>query len=190
MVDEDNSDEQQWLRAIAGDTAARELVAARADRHARDTMRRRRVPARDLDDLAQEVAIGVERCRKNGTQIRVFRKFVYFRTLATLKEHRARKRRDRVVPGDLPEAMSSLPVPDEQASRHELIRAVATCRDALPPTLRTVLHLRHTQNLLMREIAEHTELSLGGVRERFRRAWERMQHCLRARGFELGGDDA
>lgn len=188
MVDEADSDEQRWQRAVAGDAAAREQIAALADRYARATMRRRGVPAGELDDLAQEVAIGVERCRENGMQIRVFRRFVYFRTLAIVKEHRARAMRSRTEAADLTEAVASAAGPAERAATDELLRAVAACRDALPEALRVVLDLRHAQDCMLREIAERTRLSLGGVRERFRRAWQQVQRCLHGRGFDLGAD--
>jgi len=51
-----------------------------------------------------------------------------------------------------------------------------------------VVTLRYTQDVKLQEIAERMSLSLGGVRDRLRRAWQQVHACLRSRGFSTEDD--
>jgi DNA-directed RNA polymerase specialized sigma24 family protein len=53
-----------------------------------------------------------------------------------------------------------------------------------------VVNLRHTNDCTLPEIAERLSLSLGGVRDRLRRAWQLLHTCLRSRGFACEDDPA
>ena len=178
--------EDLWQRAVAGDAPACEQVAELASTYSREALRRRGAPASDLEDLVQDAVIGIERCRQRGHEVRFFQKFVYFRALAVLKDFRTRQLRVARLAQEQQSAgptETHPPLDDELASK-ELLQAVATCRDALPEPLRKVVVMRHTEDCMIREIAEQMSLSLGGVRERFRRAWSQMHDCLKRRGFD------
>lgn len=185
---EQSSDEELWQRAVDGDPDARERIAELTDRYSRLTLRRQGVSQPDLDDLAQEAVLGVDRCRTSARGVRVFQKFVYFRTLSILKTHRSRQRRRQAEDLDSHDPASHHPPPGAEAERHELTLAVARCRDALPEPLLMVVNLRHTNDCTLPEIATRLSLSLGGVRERLRRAWQQVHACLRGRGFSLEDD--
>jgi len=185
---EETSEEQLWERAVGGDPAARARIAELADRYSRVTLQRFGVRQQDLDDLAQEAVLGVDRCRASGRGVRVFRKFVYFRALSTLKDHRSRLRRQQLDGLDSFDPASDHPAPGVAAESLELAQAVARCRDSLPDPLRMVVTLRYTQDVKLQEIAERMSLSLGGVRDRLRRAWQQVHACLRSRGFSTEDD--
>lgn len=182
------SEEELWQRAVGGDPAARARIAELADRYSRSTLRRSGVRGADVDDLAQEAVLGVDRCRASGRGVRVFQKFVYFRTLSILKSHRSRQRRRQFAGLDADDPASGLPTPGPASEEQELTEAVARCRDALPEPLRMVVDLRHTHDCTLPEIATRLSLSLGGVRDRLRRAWQQVHACLRRRGFTLEDD--
>jgi len=184
----DLTEEEVWRQAVDGDPAARARIAELADRYSRLTLQRQGVRRPDLDDLAQEAVLGVERCRASGRDVRVFQKFVYFRSLSILKTYRARQRLRSHDELDLVHPTSDRVEPDEEAAALELLQAVARCRDALPDSLRMAVDLRHTHDRTLPEIAERLALSLGGVRERLRRAWHLVHACLRSRGFSLEDD--
>lgn len=191
MTDE-HEDEDLWQRAVAGDGPACEQVAELASTYARETLRRRGAPSADLEDLVQEAAIGVERCRQRGHEVRFFRKFVYFRALAVLKDFRTRQLRQARLAQEQQSVASNETRPplDDELADKELLDAVAACRDALPDPLRQVVILRHSEDCMIREIADQMSLSLGGVRERFRRAWAQIHDCLKRKGFGTEEDRA
>jgi RNA polymerase sigma factor (sigma-70 family) len=184
------TEEELWQLAVDGDPAARSRIAELADRYSRLTLQRQGVRPCDLDDLVQEALLGVERCRASCRAVRVFRKFVYFRSLSILKTHRSRQRLRNHGELDSELARSDQAAPDSAAQAVELLQAVARCRDALPESLRMVVNLRHTNDCTLPEIAERLSLSLGGVRDRLRRAWQLLHTCLRSRGFACEDDPA
>lgn len=185
---EELTEEELWQRAVNGDPAARASIAELADRYSRMTLQRHGVRGPDLDDLAQEAVLGVDRCRASGRGVRVFQKFVYFRSLSILKTHRSRQQVRQHDAIDSLEPASDRLSPGAEMEVLELTQAVAQCRDALPDSLRMVVTLRHTHDCKLPEIADRLSLSLGGVRERLRRAWQQVHACLRSRGFSLEGD--
>lgn len=187
-MSEELTETDLWLRAVAGEPDARARIAELAERYGRATLQRHGVRLPDLDDLVQEVVIGVDRCRASGQGVRVFQKFVYFRSLSILKTHRSRLRLRKHDAIDAVEPISDRPGPGGEMENLELTQAVASCRDALPEPLRVVVSLRHTQDCTLPEIADRLQLSLGGVRERLRRAWQQVQACLRGRGFHFDED--
>lgn len=182
-MQEELTEEALWQRAVGGQPEARSRILELADRYSRATLQRHGVRHPDLDDLVQEAVMGVDRCRGSGRLVRVFQKFVYFRSLSILKSHRARQRLRQHDAIDSLDPASERMGPGTEVEVHELTQAVAHCRDALPESLRMVVHLRHAVDCKLPEIAERMQLSLGGVRERLRRAWQLVHACLRKRGF-------
>lgn len=185
---EESSDEELWQRAVHGDPEARARIAALADRYSRATLRRQGVHLPDLDDLAQQAVLNVDECRAIGTGVQVFQKFVYYRTLSILKTHRSRQQLRRSEGLEAHEPAAADPAPGASTEKQELTQAVAHCRDALPEALRMVVHLRYTTDCTLPEIADRLSLSLGGVRERLRKAWLQVHACLRSRGFTVEDD--
>lgn len=73
------------------------------------------------------------------------------------------------------------PTPDEAAEVSEAGKAVRRALDALPASHRTIVVLRHFENLKFREIAEVLEIPEGTVKTRMTEALNELARILRRR---------
>ena len=71
------------------------------------------------------------------------------------------------------------PAPDRALAQHEQAELVRVALGRLPEAYRTVLVLRHYENLKFREIAEVLEVPEGTVKSRMAEALEQMSRLLR-----------
>lgn len=79
---------------------------------------------------------------------------------------------------------SDAPTPEQLSERAEMRAEIEDVIDALPPSYRELIVLRHAHDLSYDEIAEVTGLPLGTVKNRIFRAREAMRQPLRERGIE------
>ncbi|MBN2370043.1 MAG: sigma-70 family RNA polymerase sigma factor [Vicinamibacteria bacterium] len=71
------------------------------------------------------------------------------------------------------------PTPEEEVLRGELLEAVEKALAAVPPRYRSVLVMRHVEELSYEEIAEALGLPMGTVKARIHRGREKLQQELR-----------
>jgi RNA polymerase sigma-70 factor (ECF subfamily) len=79
---------------------------------------------------------------------------------------------------------SDAPTPEQLSERAEMRAEIEDVIDALPPSYRELIVLRHAHDLSYDEIAEVTGLPLGTVKNRIFRAREAMRQPLRDRGID------
>jgi RNA polymerase sigma-70 factor (ECF subfamily) len=138
-------------------------------------------------DLAQETFARVFARRKDYQPNGKFSTWLWRIALnLSYDELRRRRRRDE-WPLDAPDAVSALELcaapelaPDHSLLRHERGELVRRALERLPEGQRTVLVLRHYENLKFREIAELLDLPEGTVKSRMADALTRMTQLLKA----------
>jgi len=138
-------------------------------------------------DLAQETFARVFVRRKDYQPNGKFSTWLWRIALnLSYDELRRRRRRDE-WPLDAPDAMSALELcaapelaPDHSLLREERGEFVRRALERLPEGQRTVLVLRHYENLKFREIAEVLDLPEGTVKSRMADALTRMTQLLKA----------
>ena len=179
------TDAQLVERSLAGDGVAfRALYTAHAPR-IKSYLLRSGFSDADADDLTQDVFL------------RVYRALITFDPqrgwfggwLSAIARNVARRqwsRRDRPENFDPGLAQETLAGPDDtraDASAREETDAVRACVQRLPQELATVIRLRYVQGRTTRGIADIVGLPESTVRLRLRQAQQRLEECLRAKGF-------
>jgi RNA polymerase sigma factor (sigma-70 family) len=80
------------------------------------------------------------------------------------------------APREFPDAR---PTPERNALDREIVEAVDKALSAVPETYRSVLVMRHVEDMSYEEISAVLELPLGTVKARIHRGRERLQQALR-----------
>lgn len=88
----------------------------------------------------------------------------------------------------LASAVSPEPGPEESASGHEEVRALARALHLLPQEQRQVLVLAYFGGLSQSQIAGQLALPLGTVKKRVRLGMRKLREALEARPAEMAGD--
>lgn len=140
----------------------------------------------DARDLTQETFVKAIRALGTFDLDRPFRNWI-FRIASNLAIDHLRRRRPRTVSIDIDEAEERrsgmrAPVlvdpgdrPDEVHERNRLSENLARLVDRLPSDYRTVVHLRHREQLAYEEIAQVLNIPLGTVKARLHRAHHRLR---------------
>src|SRR6266568_1242146 len=140
------------------------------------------------EDLAQESFTRVYAKRKDYQPSGKFSTWLWRIALnLCYDELRRRQRREESSLDGMGEAISALeafvahePAPDRSLVEQERGELVRMALMQLPETYRTVLLLRHYENLKFREIAEVLEVPEGTVKSRMAEALTQMHQLLRA----------
>ncbi len=135
-------------------------------------------------DASQEAFISAYRAleRFRGDNLKAW--LMRIVTNACYDELRRQKRRPTtslealytVTPSPL---VSRLENPESLAQQSDLIRAVESCINELPPDQRVVVVLSDVEGYSYQEIAQIAGVSLGTVKSRLSRARARLRDCLR-----------
>jgi RNA polymerase sigma factor (sigma-70 family) len=179
----------RWHAARAGDAPARERIAGLAREVAERELRARRVPQRDLEDLAQEaVRSTLAYLAGAGEAPREIRAFLKWRALGVLSDHRRRQRARamEVQHDDPPEPAVEGPAPLAAALREQVRAALLDCRARLSADAREVLQLRYEGHLDAGAIALELGVTRNAVHVRTFRALAALRECLQRKGIEPG----
>lgn len=138
----------------------------------------------DARDLAQETFVRAIRALDRFDLSRPFRNWI-FRIASNLAIDHLRRARLRTVSIDIEEGDESgmhSPIlvderarPDEVHEHSWLSEHLARLVEQLPPEYRTVIHLRHREQLAYEEIATVLGVPLGTVKARLHRAHHRLR---------------
>jgi RNA polymerase sigma-70 factor (ECF subfamily) len=140
----------------------------------------------DARDLTQETFVKAIRALESFDTDRPFRNWI-FRIASNLAIDHLRRRRLRTVSIDVDEGddrrdRMRAPVlidpgdrPDEAHARVRLSEKLERLVAQLPPDYRTVVHLRHREQLAYEEIAQVLQIPLGTVKARLHRAHQRLR---------------
>ena len=188
------SDEQlMWRVQTADDHGAFASLVRRWEEPIRRLCARLTGDLHRAEDLAQEVFARLFAHRQSFRQGSKFSTYLWRCALNhTYSElRRTRNRRETLFaasPGDdagdgpsVEELPADGPLPHESASRHETGEAVRCALAELPEHYRSVLVLRHYEDLKFREIAEILGLPEGTVKTRMTEALNEMARLLRRR---------
>ena len=144
----------------------------------------------DAEDVAQEVFVKVFGMLERYDERYAFRSWV-FKIAANQSIDFIRKNRVRLQSLDEPvryrgeeierQFPDQGPRPDEDYERHEIGRVLLEITDELPPHYRSMIVLRHQEQLSYEEIAQVLDLPLGTVKARIHRARAMMKDKLRRR---------
>jgi RNA polymerase sigma-70 factor, ECF subfamily len=151
----------------------------------------------DARDLAQETFVRAIRALDRFDLARPFRNWI-FRIASNLAIDHLRRARLRTVSIDVGEDDESgmhAPLlvderarPDEVHERTWLSEHLARLVEQLPPEYRTVIHLRHKEQLAYEEIAKILEVPLGTVKARLHRAHHRLRALWKGETVSLDGE--
>lgn len=188
------SDEQlMWRVQTADDHGAFASLVRRWEEPIRRLCTRLTGDLHRAEDLAQEVFARVFAHRQSFRQGAKFSTYLWRCALNhTYSElRRARHRRETLLPTNggpevegglgLDEVPDAEPLPHEAASREETGEAVRVALAELPEHYRSVLVLRHYEDLKFREIADILGLPEGTVKTRMTEALSEMARLLRRR---------
>lgn len=150
----------------------------------------------DARDLTQETFVRAVRALDRFDISRPFRNWI-FRIAANLAIDHLRRARLRTVSIDIepddesgrrpPLLVDQSPRPDEEREQARLAERLGRLVDHLSPEYRTVIHLRHHEQLAYEEIAAILRVPLGTVKARLHRAHRRLRELWLAGG---GGERA
>lgn len=144
----------------------------------------------DAEDIAQEVFIKVFGMLERYDERYAFRSWL-FKIAANQCIDFIRKNRVKLLSLDEPvkykgeeierEFPDEAPAPDEEVERVQLGKLLLEIAEELPPHYRSMIVLRHQEQLSYDEIAEILDLPLGTVKARIHRARAMMKDKLRKR---------
>ncbi|MDR0883995.1 MAG: sigma-70 family RNA polymerase sigma factor [Oscillospiraceae bacterium] len=141
-----------------------------------------RLSAGDADDLYQETFLRLWERRRRvdaGGNIRSY----LFTTCINL--FRSARRRPTPLPLDeLPDRVSTLPLPDVQLERDDEIALLQRCIAALPEKMRVVLVLHYTNDCKVGQIARILKIPPGTVKSRLHKARALLKQQLEASGYD------
>lgn len=183
MPDSLQNEAELWLRARAGDAAARESLGELARSVARDVLSSHGVKPAGLADLARDVARTTFACvAASGEPPRDLRAFLKFRTLGVLAEQR-RGMRAKLLHHDAGAAAGSA----ESTATAPPRRRLAGARRRLAPELRAVLELRYERELSCEQAAHALGVDRATVQARVIRGLEALLARLGPAGAQPGG---
>ncbi|MBD3300884.1 MAG: sigma-70 family RNA polymerase sigma factor [Candidatus Eisenbacteria bacterium] len=143
----------------------------------------------DARDLTQEAFVRAIRALDRFDPNRPFRNWI-FRIASNLAVDHYRRARMRTISIDVdaddesglhaPILVDERPTPDRVSDASRLSDRLAALVDRLPPGYRTVIHLRHYEQLAYEEIAEALDIPLGTVKARLHRAHRRLRELWEA----------
>ena len=176
-----------WDAARRGDAVAREALFDAIADLARTSLLQRRVPAGELDDLTSAVVVSVLAYFEDGGEApRNLGGFLYYRAWDVFSRYTREKGRwaaycDTVtrvaVPREEPDALDTV-------AAGGLRHAMDECRARLDRELGKLLDLVYDQRKRQSEVARLLSRSETWVCRGLQRALERMQWCLKRKGFE------
>lgn len=145
----------------------------------------------DARDLTQETFVRAVRALDRFDISRPFRNWI-FRIASNLAIDHLRRSRLSTVSIDIDESdasghrapilVDSGALPDREHEHAALAVRLARLVDRLPPDYRTVVHLRHHEQLAYEEIAAILRVPLGTVKARLHRAHHRLRELWLAEG--------
>jgi RNA polymerase sigma-70 factor (ECF subfamily) len=182
------SDEQlMWRVRMADDAAAFARLVERWQPKLRDLAARMTGDPHRAEDLAQEAFVRLFAKRRDYTPRAKFSTYLWQIALnLCYDELRRRQRRPELSlqgtageADDAAEFAAGGPPPDEALADAETGEIVRSALARLPEIYRTVLVLRHYEDLKFREIAEVLEVPEGTVKSRMAEALTRLGRLLR-----------
>lgn len=178
-----------WQRAGAGDSEAREQIAALARSIALNELRRRGVGANALEDLAQDVVRStLAFLSKVQDPPRDLRGFLKYRAWGVLSDHRKHMRSAPAIidASEAPDAATAERGPAERAHRRQLADALAQCKSRLSAEQREAVELRYGARLETETIAVRLAVHRNTINVRVFRALDKLRDCLARKGFDAG----
>jgi RNA polymerase sigma factor (sigma-70 family) len=167
------------------------MARAELSRFAAEVARRvlsaRRVPAGDIDDLAQETVLAVlGHLDADGEQPREIAGFVKWRALGILSDQRrsARNRTMQSHQAFLSDPVSPARGPAAAARDAEVRAALADCRARLGADARDLLALRYEGGCDAQALATRLGVTRNAIHVRTFRALAALRECLERKGID------
>jgi RNA polymerase sigma-70 factor (ECF subfamily) len=150
------------------------------------TLRRLGAPTSEVDDLAQEIFLALQRCWSEYDPTRPLRPYLFgiaFRIVAANQRKRRREVAFGVVePGD------GGPSPDEALQNKQLRAMVLAALDRIPLLRRAVLVMHDLDDIPVRQVASVLSIPLFTVYSRLRKARREFEAALRRLLKEADGE--
>lgn len=176
------SDHELMRRIRRGDAAAFETLVCRWQRPVCRVLARYASRNGEVEDLSQEVFLGVYGARDRYGASGAFSTWLFRIVLNVARSaYRRRRREGQVLDPEQP--VSSAATAHQAVERQERGRAVEEAVAALPPRLREVLVLKQFAELTFAEVAQVTGLPTSTVKSRARAALDRLRVELKRRGI-------
>jgi RNA polymerase sigma-70 factor (ECF subfamily) len=184
-LDNANLDAALVERSKTGDEHAFEILVERYSRRVL-TYCRRMVRYEDFaEDLAQEVFVKLFLALPRIDTRQALAPYLFriahnhcldwLRTKKPQTQPLTRDSDDEKPPLQLPDTRAT---PEEQALHGEVLEAVEKALEVVPPRYRSVLVMRHVEEMSYEEIAAALGLPLGTVKARIHRGREKLQQVL------------
>ncbi|MEQ1571152.1 MAG: RNA polymerase sigma factor [Myxococcota bacterium] len=174
----DPSDEALFAAHLAGDRAAFARLIGRWTPALRATMRRGGVPDDEVDELVQDVFLHLHRSAADFTPGAPLRPWIVTLALNLRRDWQRRPAR-RVQWVDAAELTDPAPAASTALERHQDQQRVRRSVSALPPDQRAAVQLHWLGGLPFAEVARVVGGSIGAVRVRAHRGYERLRASLR-----------
>lgn len=175
-----------WRAVAAEDEDARQELARAVREVCGPVLRRKGVPAHELDDLLQEAQLSVLRyAARRPAPPRDLRGFLKWRARGVFSDYvREKWRRGRLQEIDEGVASGAADVA-QPAALAELRAALEHCVERLKKNQRSVWTLRRDEGVGPREIGERLGVPYATVGVLFHRARQALADCLRRKGVAV-----
>lgn len=144
-----------------------------------DAAFRQRLSASDVtQDACLEVWIALPRFRGHtDAEFKAFLRAALFHTFADARDFQRRQARNpgREQPIESNKSDSQLKTPSAIVSRREQTLIANSFIDGLPEVTRTIIHMKHREDLGWSQIAAEVGLAVGAVKMRYRRAMQEIR---------------
>jgi RNA polymerase sigma factor (sigma-70 family) len=173
------TDEALFAEYLAGDADAFRLLILRWTPPLRATMRRGGIPASDIDDMVQDVFLHLHRSSPDFVAGAPLRPWIITIALNLRRDWQRRPahRAEWVDLPDLPDVM----LPSQPLERQEVVEQVRQALSELPDAQRQAVELHWLEALPFGEVARLVGASVGAVRVRAHRGYERIRAALTRR---------
>jgi RNA polymerase sigma-70 factor, ECF subfamily len=191
-----DDEEQDVIRAQAGDVRAFERLIATHVEKIRRFARAFAHSDADADDLAQEALIKVYRSIRSYRLEAAFSTWLYavvrnaFLDIQKSRAGRERASERPIERTDGETAAAEMPLPDELLSQAQERRRLWDAIGSISAQFRTALVLFDVEGLSYEEIAAIERIPLGTVKSRLKRGRDQLRRLLQQRGPETGTPDA
>lgn len=180
----DPTDGDLVLAALGGRTEAFRVLVDRYGGAVASYLRARRVPATDLEDLAQDVFVKAYQALGALEDRGSFAGWLFAiaRNLALDCLRKATRRGTLVGPAAIESISDPRPGPASATLAEERRERMRLAIADLPEVFRTTLHLKHQKGLTAAEIGRLQGVGVGTVTKRLSRAYERLRRAFEAEG--------
>ena len=177
-TEDDRCDEELFAAYLGGEEAAFRMIVERWTPTLRATMRRGGIAPGDIDDLVQDVFLHLHRSAADFRAGAPLRPWIVTIALNTRRDYNRRPLR-RVETVDVPDLADDAVPPPLAVERQQAAARVRSALDRLPESQRRVVELHWMSEVPFRDVARAVGASVGAVRVRAHRGYERLRASLK-----------